>query len=197
MDAKPPFCIKGVVYRGLRECYDATVPGGTEAVLAELRDDDVHAFFSQSFLAGGWYDIFPLLELDAAAARAARVSFEQQVTRASEWQAKHELGGVYRVFLRLLRPGTIGAGIARMAGTYYDFARMETTRVSPTELVVVMHGVPEEMAAWLTLVTSTYVRVALELAKVPGVSVFRSPYKRTGTSEGHAVGEVSARLVWR
>src|SRR5579862_3088461 len=76
-----PFRQKGNAFLGDFEYYAAKVPGGPGAVLAAIPDAPTRAFLSQRFVASEWYDAYPNVSMQLAAARLCGLSFEEHRRR--------------------------------------------------------------------------------------------------------------------
>ena len=57
-----PFHVKGTLWLGLRTYVQEHVDGGLDR-LSEYLEPSVRSFFSQFFLAAGWFDLFPVLHV--------------------------------------------------------------------------------------------------------------------------------------
>ena len=67
------YLIKGMGYKSFLEDCDRVVPGGRATVLAAIEQPELREFFKQEFLAGSWFDMFPLPLGREIAARLARI----------------------------------------------------------------------------------------------------------------------------
>jgi hypothetical protein len=64
-------------------------------------------------VAGGWYDVLPMIWLDAAKAEIAGFSSERSLVLQSTRQARATLGGVSKALRRRLSSGTTAAVLPR------------------------------------------------------------------------------------
>ncbi|MCB9587473.1 MAG: hypothetical protein H6718_18880 [Polyangiaceae bacterium] len=191
-----PFKVKGVAYAGALEFYDAEVEGGSRAVLERL-EPELRGFASQRFLPSGWYDIFPFLELDRAAAHLSGTTLDNIARRASEWQARRELQGIYKVFVKLLGASHAANVFGRLMGQYYNFGQHKLVPHGKTEVYFEIGGCPSELATWLPTVILAYVRTLLELAGAKEVAPTRVESTPDGSFEGYPLVKLEARLRWK
>lgn len=157
-----PFRIKGIAWRDTIARHDE-LPGGCAAVAALLPNDAHRAFYAQSFLSSGWYDVMPMLFVDSASARVQGLPFEQSLRVGTRRQAHRVLSGIYRSFVKLMVPSAVAWAIPRLAANYYDFGEVRTERVSVQHVRGVVRGVPVVLADWYAITSLEFVLVALEL----------------------------------
>src|SRR6516225_6947328 len=99
-----PFHVKGVVYLGTQKYFTNDVPNGM-ARLAETIDDPlVRDFIAQRFLAASWYDVLPVAPLIRAEAEVCGQTVAQYMRKRAAFQAREDIGGVYRWLLKLASP---------------------------------------------------------------------------------------------
>lgn len=194
-----PFHVKGLVYRGVMSYCERKVPGGVRAMLevAAIEDDALSRFMRQNFLASGWYDLLPLPMIDALAARLCNEPRAPFVRTAARVQAREELGGIYKVFLKLLSPSTVSQYLPRIAAQYYDFGTVETRQESETSVLVIRTGMPVDIADWLQAVALEYLEVALELSGAKGVYVRALPREPDAEYKGFPACKLRARIQWQ
>ena len=194
-----PFHVKGLVYRGALSYCERKVPGGLRAMaeVAKSEDEVLHRFISQNFLASAWYDLLPLPMIDSLAARLCNEPRVPFIRTAARTQAREELGGIYRMFLKLLSPATVSQYLPRIAAQYYDFGTVETNLESDSTVLVVRTGMPLVIADWLQAVALEYVEVALELSGAKGVLVRALPREPGGDYKGFPVCNLRARIQWQ
>jgi hypothetical protein len=193
-----PFHVKGLVYRGALNYCERKVPGGLRAMneVAATENEALARFMKQNFLASAWYDLLPLPMIDALAARLCNEPRTQFVRTAARTQAREELGGIYRMFLKLLSPTTVSQYLPRIAAQYYDFGTVETRQESASAVVVIRTGMPMDIADWLQAVALEYLEVALELSGAKSVHVRILPREAGGEYKGFPICSLRARIQW-
>lgn len=177
------FRIKGISYKHAVEYYEANVPGGMAALKAGLSDSST-AFFDQPFTSSGWYDIAPMRDIDVIAARITGQPFDRFVKEIARWTARREFLGVYKLFLKMLRPATIAQWVPRLGAQYYDFGSVSLVESTPKSVVFRMSGMPAEFADWLQWGANEYVRVALELNGCSGIQLNNEALSPDGDKGG-------------
>jgi hypothetical protein len=95
-----PFHTKGLAYRGHLEFVAEHVPGGVAAQNAAFGDEALRAFFKQPFVAGGWYDVFPLAEAGLVCARLRGEPLHALLQTRARHQVQRDLRGVYGFLAR-------------------------------------------------------------------------------------------------
>src|SRR5690242_11825085 len=125
MSAASSFNVKGLVYRGTREFYDKRLQGGLDALRRELVDPELVRFWEQAFSPGAWYDLYPLMSINQAAARIAGVPYTTLVTENAAYIAERDINGVYRLLLKLATPELVASKLPRASLQYLDFGEAE------------------------------------------------------------------------
>jgi hypothetical protein len=192
-----PFHIKGIAYRGAFDLYARIVPGGIEAMIDSAEDETLRVFMMQPFLSSTWYDILPFPAIDSIAARLCAQPWTRFVRDTSRMQARDELGGIYKRFLKLVSPALVAQYLPRIAAQYYNFGTVETSQESPLAVVVTRRGVPAAIGEWLQLVGMEYLTVALELSGADCVQVRATAREPDGEQNGHSLCLMRARIQWR
>jgi hypothetical protein len=191
-----PFRIKGTAYRHTWEAC-ARSPGGTGAVLSRLPSDEARAFLSQTFLAGGWYDVLPMVWLDSARAELLGRPYEQSFAMDSVEHARASLGGIYRALLRLLSTGTVATVIPRLLHTYYDFGEVATAQPAPDEVSVAIRGVPALIATWYMRCSGAFAAEALALGGARGPQAAWVTPAPAGRRGDFALVDLTCHLRWK
>ena len=192
-----PFHMKGHAYRGVLEHLDSIVPGGAYAVRAELRDMSVRAFFEQSFLPSGWYDILPSQPLIVTSARLASVPFLQLARQVARAQALRDIHGIYRFVLKLSSPEMVISRLSRATAQYFDFGATELKALSQGHATLERTGVPASMVGFYCGLTEGFVMVALELTGAKEVRVRPSRPVRDGERGGVETMTIPFDVRWQ
>ena len=127
-----PFHVKGVLYLGTLSFFEQNATGGTQALLDEIDDPDLLRFIKQRFLPSSWYDVLAAPQLIDAEARAMRLGVKPYLLHRTKWQAKRDLGGVYRFVLKLASPELVVKRLPRIALQMFDFSHCCSTNCAPT-----------------------------------------------------------------
>lgn len=190
-----PFRIKGVAYRDTIARHEA-LRGGVAALRRELPTEPLRRFYDGPFTAGGWYDVFPMVSIDAAAARLRGQSFEQSLREGTRAQAHAVLNGVYRTMLTLFSPTASAWALPRASATYFDFGETTTSRAGPQRVEGLCKGVPSAIADWFSLSCLEFALVALELSGAREPRLQWLPPRGAGVRAGLPVVDLRFELRW-
>jgi len=192
---RAPFKAKGLVYLGAHDFYAERVPGGWQAVVAQL-EPEAAPFFEQRFLTGGWYDVMPILTLSRAAAHAASSPWPRIVHQNAVWMAERDLRGIYRVIVSIASVERVVERLPELSLRYFDFGDAAGKMVDDKVFEADRYGIPEPLAEWFSIVTSGFVPVALGLAGAQNVRVRTLGNDPDG--EAHGVPLVRSRyhITW-
>ena len=193
--AVPKFRAKGVALIGAREYYADNVPGGCDAVRAHLTPAQAE-FFDQPFLSGGWYDAMPVLPITAAAARAAGKSMTRMVRDTSEWVARRDLRGIYKLVVAVASIEMIAERLPDLSLRYFDFGRADGKMIGERVFESNRYGIPAPLAEWFTAATSGFVPVALSSAGAKNVHVRASHHEPDGQAHGVALVRTRFEIRW-
>lgn len=191
-----PFRMKGVAFRETLEQF-AKVPDGLERVRSKLATDALRRYFEQPFVAGGWYDVFAMAQLDMAAARAFGVSFEGWLRDSTRKQVATSMSGIYRSLMKLLSPATLAWGLPRIATTYFDFGNVSTRRSSPASVRMSVEGVPTLLVPWFQFVCAEFTVEALHVAGTPEARASWEGVSPTGPRHGVQTSRMEVEFRWK
>jgi hypothetical protein len=190
-----PFRIKGVAWCETIARHEE-LPGGRSAVSALLPTEPLRRFYAQSFLPSGWYDVMPMLFVDAAAAKVMGVPLVEALRVGTRWQAHRVLSGIYRSFVKVMVPSAIAWAIPRLAANYFDFGAVTTQRVSVQRVRGVVAGVPVALAEWYAVTAGEFVLVALELCGCVRPSLEWEIPARSSFRDGFALVDLVFDIRW-
>lgn len=189
------FRCKGLVYQGAKRFYDARVPGGAKHVAGLITDEALRVFWEQPFLAGGWYDALPIVELSRVAAHAAGVPHTQLVKESARNVAERDVNGVYKVLLKLASPELVVKRLPRAALQYFDFGTTRDEQLEGKSYTAVQAGVPEILGSWMSTCFAGFAPVALELAGGRNVRV-RSVASPARPRDGLDMVDLRVTILW-
>ncbi|MDB4968911.1 MAG: hypothetical protein JWN44_4600 [Myxococcales bacterium] len=192
-----PFRIKGVAYRGHLAYVAEHVPGGVEEMLAGFKDRRIAEFFQQKFLASTFYDIAPLVIAGYVCARQCRRTFFDFVKVRSRYQAQQDIGGIYRMLLKLTSPATVAVRLPAVSSQYLDFpGDAKAELIDKQHAVLSRTELPLMLKTWFTLVYETYVDVTLTAAG--GRSVLsRTSYEPDQPLRGYETVKFRCEVSWQ
>lgn len=190
-----PFRIKGVAYRDTIARHDS-LPGGAARVRSELPTEALKNFYDGPFTAGGWYDVFPMVAVDAAAARVKGISFEQSLRDGTRAQARSVLNGVYRAMLALFSPSASAWALPRASSTYFDFGEVTTSRAGPQRVEGLCKAIPAPLGDWYSISCLEFSVVAMELSGAQNPRLLWMPPKPAGTRASLPLVDLAFELRW-
>lgn len=193
---KSPFRIKGSGYLLHMQYVDEHLPGGRAAMLAAIESNELRAFFEQTFFAGHLVDIYPLVAVGYTCARLSSMTFERFIRMRSRHQAEGDLRLFRKLILRIASPEMLATRIPAITASYFDFATAEVTEDKTGAVTAVMHGIPKDIAPWMSYVGDETIRFMLEYN---GVKEFRSriSFAREGEKEGQELTAIHTAMQWR
>lgn len=192
-----PYRIKGTAYRGHLAYVSEHVPGGVKAHNDAIGDPALVAFFSQTFLAASYYDLYPLVAAGHICARLVGSTFEGFIRVRSRYQAERDVAGIYKMLLKLTSPEALALRLPRLVGQYLDFGTAEAHVIKPRHVVAGQGGTPRSMARWFSLVHEAYIDTLLPKAGAKNVLYRLDPQFRTDeTKDGVELVSLRSDVTW-
>jgi hypothetical protein len=192
---KNPFRIKGTVLWGFFEYIDGRVPGGIAAVRARLAEPLVREFSEQAFVAAGWYDFLPVLQILAAAASAANIPVAQFIADHAAWQTERDVNGIHRLLLKLASPEAVARRFPLAFGRYFDFADV-SVEVEKGRSVVTVRGLPALLFDWYLVSVGAGAGVLLRLAGGKRIEASYTPPVTDGQKQGIRTVGFTVTRTW-
>ena len=189
------FCVKGTMWLGIREYVDQHVPGGLERVGRELSPPH-RAFFSQMFLATGWFDLFPIIAVTRAISVVRRQPHMGQARQLALWHGEHDLKHIYKAILKQSTPLAVCKRFSIIFSQLYNFGRIELVRDEEGAFAACCHGMPEVLADWWMQATEGYLQPILTAAGGRNVKVSWQPTVPDGERAGVALVRVPSITTW-
>jgi hypothetical protein len=190
-----PFHTKGLAYRGHLEFVAEHVPGGVAAQNAAFGDEALRAFFKQPFVAGGWYDVFPLAEAGLVCARLRGEPLHALLQTRARHQVQRDLRGVYGFLARFASQRLVARGVVDATQRYFDFLSTRTEQITPTHVHATVTGLPEALGDWMTVLMLAYAQATFE--HVGGSEVQVRTQRPTLDGSMHGLPTVTAGLEIR
>lgn len=191
-----PFHCKGILYLDTLAFFDERVPGGRDALFADIGEPKLRAFFGQHFVVGGWYDVFPLLALQSVAASALAMPYLEVIRAVARAQVPNQFRGVYKFLLKLSSPDMVMNSLPRLSAKYYDFVKSEVRQVRAKLYESSGEGVPLVAASAYMISTDVGIREALELAGAQGVRLHWLPVEPMGEAHGIPIVRTRREATW-
>jgi hypothetical protein len=192
-----PFRVKGVAYRGHLEYVSEHVPGGVEAMMRGFRDSALAEFFTQKFLPSTFYDIIPLVVAGYVCARQSRKTFSEFIRIRSRYQAEHDVGGIYRLLIKLISPMHVVERLSALQTQYFDFAAGAVELIGERHVLLQRPQLPAMLAGWTATVLETYVDVLLTRAGAKSVLARPRPLESDGLVRGVAAVKWQCDITWQ
>lgn len=191
-----PFRGKGMIFEGLRAYAAQRIPGGMDAVLAEVGDPDVKKFFDQIFLASANYDLSPLVRVVRVVARLERTPVDQFVRKSARTAAELHIGGLYRQQLKVNSPEEMATRLPRMFGRYYEPCQAEIISIEQGHLRARFTGLPTLLIGNYVWSNEGFIGRALELAGAQRPRFEWSAEQADGELEGISLRTIGFNVTW-
>jgi hypothetical protein len=189
-----PFHIRGTGYIGHMQWVDQHFPGGRPAFLA-LLSPSMRAFFSQTFLAISMHDFLPLASAGQVCARAMDMKFVPFVEMRGRHQATIDIGGVYRILLKLTSAKLVAGKLPGIMAKYFDFGPTRALKSEAQCVSFEVTGIPLILVDWFTACYTGYVHVVIAAAGgvTPTLSVEATP---AADLHGFAAANMVGTIRW-
>jgi len=191
-----PFRQRGAAYLTDLRYLDAVVKGGRGAVIEAIPDARARAFFGRRFHTSDWYDAYPGVQIEAAAARLRGMSFERQRRATGAWHAEDAIHGIYATLLRMVSNENIAVWAPRISSLYFEFGTTTTRVAGPREILGVRRGIPRELVQWLMFASAGFVETTLRLAGARAPQVAFLDVTPDGRDHQRDLVKVDVRLTW-
>jgi hypothetical protein len=166
------YTIKGMGYRSFLEDCDRVIPGGRAAVLGAIEQPELREFFKQEFLAGSWFDMFPLPLGREVAARLVRAPVAALMRDAMRYTVKRDAQTAYGNLINRGDAIAILEGLDMVTRQYLNFSPLVRPRIPrPGEREAFRDHVPKVLVPWMSATADGYTSTALELAGFKGARV--------------------------
>jgi len=162
--AESPFRVKGVLYIGTQTYFERNVPGGLGTLLEAIEDDTLRDFIGQKFLASSRYDVMLVPALIAREADAVGQPLDVYLRARTEWQARQDINGVYRMLLRLVSPDAVAKRLPRLLVQMFDFPEVDVVALDGGTRLATFHHIPKPLEHWLRIAFEVYAQTAITLA---------------------------------
>ncbi|MEM9072987.1 MAG: hypothetical protein AAGE52_31065, partial [Myxococcota bacterium] len=134
-----PFGVKGLLYQGTRTFFEAE---GKWDVLLDALSPELRAFLSQRFLAGAFYEALVVPDLIKVEAEVCGKTVAAYLKQRTEWQAKQDLRGVYRVVVRFAPPDMTVSRVVMVMTQMFNFGAPIIVARGKGHLDVDIGGIP-------------------------------------------------------
>src|SRR5581483_330625 len=155
---------------GTQKYFASQAPGGLESLWAQISDPALLAFIQQKFLPSSWYDVLPVYELIRAESRVFGLTVARYLQQRARFQIAQDVGGVYRVLLKLTSSESVALKLPRILTQVLDFGTHDAKQVEPGRVEAVLAGYPAMLWEWYENAFQVYAQRALELAGARGAS---------------------------
>jgi serine/threonine protein kinase len=191
-----PFHIKGIAYRGMVQLIERRVPGGLPGLLRELDDGRIVPFLRQPFLAASWYDILPMMPINATIARVLGKPLDVLGREQGAQQARHDVEQVYRRVFDAMTFDNVPSVLARFGRQYYDFGDCTGEQISPGHVVVLREGLPEFVVRWFAPMHAAYAEQILRMKGATFVEAIAQRPRDAGARAGVALVDLATDIFW-
>jgi len=190
-----PFLVKGLLYQGTRAYFDTCVEGGYPALLAALRPK-LRSFMEQPFIAGARYDVMLVPELIEVEASVARQRLPQYLQTRTAYQARQDLGGIYRLMVRVAPTPIVIKRVAVVMAQMFSFGSARVDKEAEGHLRVKFLGIPDPLVPWLEQCLRIYGTVALEIGCAGNASCEAGPRSPSDAVRGYPTSSLCVDVKW-
>ncbi len=187
------FHMKGNAWRGIKEYISREL--GFERVMEHLKPE-TQTFLSQTFIASIWYDVRPVTEITTVGASLTNQPHPAFCRAVGTFIYERDMTGIYRAILKFASPELMVKALPLATTRYFDFVKLETTRVGPKAYDVLLMGVPSETAATYTNVTSIFIERAITGSGGKNVTAQCTPPVPAGLVNGTPTAKIVRQLRW-
>jgi hypothetical protein len=171
-----PFHIRGTGYLGHMAWIEQHFPGGRDGFL-RLLSPPMRAFFSQTFLAISMFDFLPLASAGQVCARALDMKFVDFIEMRGRHQAQLDIGGVYRVLLKMTSAKLIASKLPGIMAKYFDFGATRPVSEETRCVRFEVDSIPQMLVEWFFGCYTGYVEVVVGAAggHIPTLDIDTGP----------------------
>lgn len=191
-----PFHCKGVLYNDLYLYLDAHMPGGHNAVFERFKDSRLRPFLMQRIVNVGWYDVFPLVSLQRAAAQMLGVPYIDMLRAFTKWTFPRQVYGIYKFLLKLTTPDMMARSLGRTAVQFYDFIKVDVEHVRPGLYRSRGSNIPAMLATSYMASTEVGVVMLLEISGAKGIRHRWLAPVDDGEAHGIKLTAVTREISW-
>lgn len=171
------------------------VVGGVNAVTDKL-DPGLREFFSQMFVAAGWYDILPIVEISKVIGSVMGLEQLEYVRRSATYHAELDMKGVYKAFGKFPSPEAVCRRFVSMHAQFYDFGKVEILEIGNNEVKSRLTGMPAILAPWWQTAAEWYIFMILKAAGAKNGRIVFQPSQPGGFHAGLELVCVPSITVW-
>jgi hypothetical protein len=191
-----PFHVKGVLYLGTQKYFTNDIPDGMAKLAETLDDPHVRDFITQKFLPSSWYDVLPVAPLIRAEAEVCGQTVSAYLRKRAAFQAREDIGGVYRWLLKLASPELVALKLPRLLTQIFDFGDSYTERIEDQQIRIEIREFPAALSEWYATAFDVYAETALALAGAKNVSIALKPAATGRHTSGAALVTLRGDVRW-
>jgi hypothetical protein len=148
------------------------------------------------FVAAGWYDILPIVEISRVIGSVMGLDQLEYVRRSAMWHAELDMKGVYKAFGKLPSPEAVCQRFASMHAQFYDFGKVEILETGKNEVKSRLTGMPAILAPWWQTAAEWYIYVILKAAGAKNGRLVFQPSQPVGFQAGVELVSVPSTTNW-
>lgn len=191
-----PFRAKGGLFINTRTFFEKNADKGFESLREVLGAGPLRDFVDQHFLSGSWYEVMHVPQLIAAEASAMRMTERRYLRHRTEWQAAADMGGAYRILLRVASPEVVVPRLPKVMTQMFNFADPTVSMLGPKEYRMSVDGVPAALGTWLHTALEIYVEYAITASGGQNAFVAMERPRVLESREGFPMLALSMRVTW-
>jgi len=190
------FLVKGAAYLYHDQWAREHLPGGPPAQRSALGAMGDHEFFDQIFMAGGMYDVFPLVALGYACAKLRGESLISFVAMRSRYHAELDIRHLRKWLIRLASPAAVARRLPSVLSAYFDFGMPEA---EPSEggMRGAVGDVPAILGPWMIATCRGFGEYALEVNGAKGATITAETEVTGKRERGLEMADLHFDIRWR
>jgi hypothetical protein len=119
-----------------------------------------------------------------AESRVFGLTVRQYLIRRSVFQAQVDIGGVYRVLLKLVSPEAVAMRLPRMLTQIFDHGASDVRKLEPGWIESLLSGFPRVLWDWYSTAFEIYTQTALSAAGAKQVTALVRDPESDGEQHG-------------
>lgn len=132
-----------------------------------------------------------------ACGRLTGVPFLEFVRARTDWQARQDLGSLYRFLLRFVTAEALALRVPTIAARYFDYVKARSGTPEEGTVPGILEGIPLELVPWWIALLEAYVAAVLELAGRFSASFENGPFEEIGEKDGRRLVRIHTRVSLR
>jgi hypothetical protein len=191
-----PFRARGRVHKLSIELATQLVPGGLDAVFRKAPDAALERFMRQSFTAGSFYDVFPVVYFERTLARVSGTRHELLLQRLNHQIAADATSGFTGIVLRAFSTENVALWLPRVSGWFHEFGSVHTEIAGPGYIRGRRLGTPQPLVGIWSRAAVHFTEEVLRRVGARGARALVLAPERDGQVHGVTTYAVPFEVRW-